>query len=44
MIDMLTAARQAKKEVSVLTEKQKNNALLKMADALVSDTDRKSVV
>lgn len=40
MIDMLTAARQAKKEVSVLTEKQKNNALLKMADALVSDTQK----
>ena len=40
MIEMLTAAKEAKKEISVLTEAQKNNALLKMADALVSNTDK----
>lgn len=40
MIDMLTAARHAKEEVANLTEVQKNTALLKMADALVSDTQK----
>lgn len=40
MIEMLTAAKEAKKEISVLTEAQKNNALLKMADALLSNTDK----
>lgn len=34
MTDMLTAARAAKTSVAALTTEQKNNALLKMADAL----------
>ncbi len=38
MINMLTAAKAAKAEVSALTTEQKNNALLKMADALLADT------
>lgn len=40
MIEMLTAAKAAKKEVSQLTEAQKNDALFKMADALVANTDK----
>ena len=36
MIDMLKAAKAAKAEVSRLTSVQKNNALLAMADALIS--------
>ena len=38
MIDMLTAARAAKQNVALLAVEQKNNALLKMADALVANT------
>ena len=38
MIDMLTAARAAKPNVAALTTEQKNNALLKMADALIKNT------
>ncbi|MDO4608440.1 MAG: glutamate-5-semialdehyde dehydrogenase [Clostridia bacterium] len=37
MIDMLTTAKAAKAQVSALTTEQKNNALLKMADALVAN-------
>lgn len=40
MFDMLTAARQARAQVSTLSEAQKNNALLKMADALVCNTQK----
>lgn len=40
MIKMLTAARAAKPSVSALTTEQKNNALLKMADALVANTQK----
>lgn len=40
MIEMLTAAKAAKKELSLLTEAQKNNALLKMADALSKNTEK----
>ena len=40
MIKMLTAAKAAKKELSLLTEAQKNNALLKMADALSKNTEK----
>lgn len=40
MIEMLTAAKAAKKEVSQLTEAQKNDALFKMADALVANADK----
>ncbi len=38
MINMLTAAKAAKAQVAALTTEQKNNALLKMADALLADT------
>jgi len=38
MINLLTAARTAKTQVSLLTTEQKNNALLKMADALIENT------
>lgn len=37
---MLTAARAAKPSVAALTTKQKNNALLKMADALQNNTQK----
>lgn len=40
MIEMLNAARAAKKSVASLTTEQKNNALLKMADALESNTQK----
>ncbi len=40
MIDMLTAARAAKQSVASLTTEQKNNALLKMADALIANTKK----
>ncbi len=40
MIDMLTAARAAKSGVAALTTEQKNNALLKMADALIENTKK----
>ena len=40
MINLLTAARTAKAQVSLLTTEQKNNALLKMADALIKNTDK----
>ena len=40
MTDMLTAARAAKQSVAALTTEQKNNALLKMADALVANTQK----
>ncbi len=39
MIDMLTAAKAAKAQIAALTTEQKNNALLKMADALLANTD-----
>ena len=40
MINLLTAARTAKAQVSLLTTEQKNNALLKMADALIKNTKK----
>lgn len=40
MIKMLTAARAAKQGVASLTTEQKNNALLKMADALENNTQK----
>lgn len=40
MTDMLTAARAAKSSVASLTTEQKNNALFKMADALVANTKK----
>lgn len=40
MIDMLTAARAAKQSVAALTTEQKNNALFKMADALIANTQK----
>ncbi len=40
MIDMLTAARAEKSRVASLTTEQKNNALLKMADALEANTQK----
>ena len=40
MTEMLTLAKQAKKEVSVLTTQQKNDALLKMADMLIENNDK----
>ena len=40
MINMLTAARAAKAQVAALTTQQKNNALLKMADALLENTQK----
>ncbi len=40
MINLLTAARTAKAQVSLLTTEQKNNALIKMADALIKNTDK----
>ncbi len=40
MIKMLTAARAAKASVASLSTEQKNNALLKMADALVANTEK----
>ncbi len=40
MIDMLTAARAAKQSVASLTTEQKNNALFKMADALIANTKK----
>lgn len=40
MIKMLTAARAAKASVAALTTEQKNNALLKMADALETNTQK----
>ncbi len=40
MIDMLTAARAAKPSVASLTTEQKNNALLKMADALENNSKK----
>ncbi len=39
MIDMLTAAKAAKAQIMALDTQQKNNALLKMADALIKNTD-----
>ena len=39
MFEMLKAAKAAKKEISQLTEEQKNAALCAMADALVAETD-----
>lgn len=39
MIDMLTAAKAAVREISCLSEDQKNAALSSMADALLEDTD-----
>ncbi|MBR3968415.1 MAG: glutamate-5-semialdehyde dehydrogenase [Clostridia bacterium] len=38
MIELLTAARTAKQSVALLTTEQKNNALLRMADALIANT------
>lgn len=38
MINLLTAAKTAKNQVALLTTEQKNNALLKMADALETNT------
>ena len=40
MINLLTAARTAKAQVSLLTTEQKNNALTKMADALIKNTEK----
>lgn len=40
MIELLTAAKAAKMGVASLTTEQKNNALLKMADALIKNTDK----
>ena len=40
MIDMLTAASAAKPSIAALGTEQKNNALLKMADALVANTKK----
>lgn len=40
MINLFTAARTAKAQVSLLTTEQKNNALIKMADALIKNTDK----
>ena len=40
MINLLTAARAAKTSVALLTAEQKNNALLKMADALIANTNK----
>ncbi len=40
MINLLTAARTAKTQVSLLTTEQKNNALLKMADSLIENTQK----
>lgn len=40
MTNLLTAARTAKAQVSLLTTEQKNNALIKMADALIKNTDK----
>ena len=39
MIDMLTAARNAKSEVAALSTDKKNEVLLNMADALINATD-----
>ncbi len=40
MIDMLNAARAAKAQVAALSTEQKNYALLKMADALIANTQK----
>ena len=40
MSELLTAAKAAKMGVASLTTEQKNNALLKMADALIKNTDK----
>ncbi len=40
MTNLLTAARTAKTQVALLTTEQKNNALIKMADALIKNTDK----
>ena len=40
MIKMLTAAKAAKASVAALTTEQKNNALLKMSDALIANTQK----
>ena len=40
MTNLLTAARTAKAQVSLLTTEQKNNALTKMADALIKNTEK----
>ncbi len=40
MINLLTAAKTAKQSVALLTTEQKNNALIKMADALIKNTDK----
>ncbi len=40
MTNLLTAARAAKTQVALLTTEQKNNALTKMADALIKNTDK----
>ena len=40
MTNLLTAAKNAKQSVALLTTEQKNNALLKMADALIKNTDK----
>ena len=40
MINLLTAAKAAKQSVAQLTTEQKNNALIKMADALIKNTDK----
>lgn len=40
MIDMLNAARAAKAQIASLSTEQRNNALLKMADALITNTQK----
>ncbi|MBE6810855.1 MAG: glutamate-5-semialdehyde dehydrogenase [Ruminococcaceae bacterium] len=40
MTNLLTAARTAKTQVALLTTEQKNNALIKMANALIKNTDK----
>ena len=40
MTNLLTAAKTAKQSVALLTTEQKNNALTKMADALIKNTDK----
>lgn len=40
MFDMLTAARDAKSQIAVLSEEKKNEVLYKMADALIADTEK----
>lgn len=40
MIELLTAAKAAKQSVASLTTEQKNNALLKMAESLIANTQK----